>query len=426
MVVCSSPGIISRALAKAAASALGSAVRYGVHLKVHGRENVPRADPVLVVANHRRDSDGPILGYVLGRGKWENLPFFVAREDLFRRGFLRDYGERPTLVRELLGPINVGSVVWAAGARPMRRIPERSVGEVLVDVSEQLGDRPLDAVLRRSLVQRFVECSRSNKIPSVRQVLAVRYRTLLRERRGLYKLTLPCLRKLKAHHRTIIRHQLQQLTELLDRGVMLVLTPEGTVSASGECGRPRGALHALINGPQRAPAVLPVGITYDFMTSGRNTVFVNIGQPRRDLRGLSRAQTDQEVVEAICSKSTVTASQLISKLIFLRRLTGQPLSESTAVEFIASEAKRCAGHGMCVDPRLLDEVGMRRRVGECLRYCVRFGILQRVGRDYYQIVTPRNRAPARWSDPQGAIDYLNNEFDALWLLRTRTATSGPA
>ncbi|HEX5314588.1 MAG TPA: hypothetical protein VFX38_06775, partial [Gammaproteobacteria bacterium] len=58
--------------------------------------------PCLIVANHRRDADIPILGVFLGRRRGLRitgvLPHFVAREDLFAPDFLWRYWRSPWLV----------------------------------------------------------------------------------------------------------------------------------------------------------------------------------------------------------------------------------------------------------------------------------------------------------------------------------------
>src|SRR5699024_8120414 len=62
---------------------------------VTGLEHYSATPATIVVSNHRRDADGPLLGAVLLRRQGLRLqpplPHFVAREDLFEKGFLAHY-----------------------------------------------------------------------------------------------------------------------------------------------------------------------------------------------------------------------------------------------------------------------------------------------------------------------------------------------
>lgn len=116
-------------------------------------ERVPK--PCLIVANHRRDADIPVLGVFLGRARGREisgvLPHFVAREDLFEPGFLWHYWRSPWLVLpRLVSPaIPLPRILNVFKAHPIHRIPEQSLAIVLNDIRRYLGDRRLDAVLNR-------------------------------------------------------------------------------------------------------------------------------------------------------------------------------------------------------------------------------------------------------------------------------------
>lgn len=420
------PGILLRLFARALAHAFDIGIRCSYRLEVRGMDNYSRSPRTLIVANHRRDSDGPILGALLWGGNWQDLPHFVAREDLLRRGFLRDYLNGPRVLRELLSPLSLATLLLHMGTCPMRRIPERTLGEVLGDVLEQQGDLPLEAVLKRSWVHRFQELGRGQPPLHLSDVLRRQYRPLLAQTHGLRRLSLERFRELKPHHRAIIRAQLQDLVERLNGGATLILEPEGRVSVSGEYTRPRAALHTLINGPDRSPHVVPVGITYDFVTTGRPTVFANIGPQQTGLRGLSRKETDTRIAQMLCAQSTVTASQLVSRMIRTARDSSGAFTVDQLTQFVTTEANHCAARGLYVDPRLRNPDGRRARVHECLNWYLRSGPLQRWHGGHFRVTEKPSGTVCCWSDPWGAVDYLDNEFAALLRFNSRDMASEPA
>jgi hypothetical protein len=119
------------------------------HIEVPGLEHVTASPSTLVVANHRRDTDGPIVGTTVAERMLElnagRAPCFVAREDLFRRGFLRDYlTDWLESLREILGRIDLRPFLDSVHLFPIRRIRERTLGEVLEDILAIFGDLPLD------------------------------------------------------------------------------------------------------------------------------------------------------------------------------------------------------------------------------------------------------------------------------------------
>ena len=122
-------------------------------------ERIPR--PCLIVANHRRDADIPVLGVFLGRARGREisgvLPHFVAREDLFEPGFLWNYWHSPWLVLpRLVSPaIPLPRILQVFKAHPIHRIPEQSLAIVLNDVRRYLGDRRLDRVVNRFWSERL-------------------------------------------------------------------------------------------------------------------------------------------------------------------------------------------------------------------------------------------------------------------------------
>lgn len=406
-------------LVKALETVIDLALNAAFRIEARGVENFTHSPSTLVVANHRRDSDGPIICGVLLERRWLKLhgvvPNFVAREDLFRKGFLVEYFLRwPKPLRKLLSKVDLKSFLWLTKAYPMRRVPERTLGEVLDGILRIFGDLPLEEVLRRRWIQEFPRCDPSGEPPEcVSQAMSGRYRPLLRTRNGLTKLTRSRFHELKPYERATIASHLGVFVDLLEKGENVQLEPEGMVSVDGSFSPMRAGLHYLLNKPKVKTRVLPVGITYDFMIAGRTRVFVNVGPEMTDLQGLSRRVTDKRVAEAILAQLTVTASQLASRLLLAARSRGEIVTASQVLDHVALEASRCTEAGAYVDPRLLADSARSKRVYQYLEYCVKSGTLVSCGRGRYRVRNGIDRPRATWSNPEGVIDYLNNELSSL-------------
>ncbi len=392
-------------------------------IEARGLENFTHAPSTLVVANHRRDADGPVICSVLLQRRGLKLrgvvPSFVAREDLFRRGFLADYLENwPATVRLLLARLDLSAFLRFMQAFPMRRVPERTLGEVLEAVLQQFGDLPLDEVLKPSWVEAFRgQAPAGDASVGIKEALARRYRPLLRTRRGLARLTLRRFQALKPSERAAIDSQLEFFVGLLERGGNVQLEPEGVVSVDGHFSRLRAALYQLINRSRVPVRVLPVGLTYDFMMPGRPKVFVNVGPEMTDLQGISRRETDSRVAAAIAAQWTVTASHLASRLLMTARDRGASVTSDELITYVGVEARRCAAAGVIVDPLLLDLRTCRKRIRGYLAYGLRSGVIETCGVGRYcagqSLETPR----PNWTERDGAIDYLNNELSSFMRLR---------
>lgn len=404
-------------------ASIDTAMRWCCRVEVYGAEYLRYAPGALVVSNHRRDTDGPIVGGILLQRSGLRLhgvrPFFVAREDLFRRGFLLQYLEGwPRPLRRVLGALALGPVLRSIQLLPMRRIRERNLLEVLEDVLEVLGDRPLDQVLRPEGVLRL---ARHTTCPphelTVRRALQAQG-ALLYERHAFRRLNLEALRALTPFERRMIDTQLGAFVTLLEKGATVLLEPEGTISMDGSFMRPRRALHTLLNGPARPPHLLPVALSYDFMTARRARVLVRFGSPRTDLAGLERRKTDDRVKEAVLKQCMVTASQLTGRYLRDSLRGGVDTLTTTALEaYIKTIATRCQRTGVPVDPVLVDGRRRRRRVRECLLFCRRRGIVTPAGDGVWRVDGRLGGVPPSRFHADGIIGYLNNEVESIASIR---------
>lgn len=388
-------------------------------IEVRGLEHHTGAPATLVTANHRRDSDVPILTGALARRRGLRLrrpvPRFVAREDLFRRGFFAAYlSAWPTPLRAAFADVDLSPVLSALGAHPIFRPQEQNLRAVLEDVLEHLGDLPLEEVLRPEMLQRFeARAAHLRRALTVRDAFERRYRPLLLERQGLRRLRRATFAALKPYEQAVVATQLQVFVDILDRGGLLLLEPEGVLSRDGSFGRVRSGLHPLVNRPTREVRVLPVSLTYDFMTLRRPRVFLNVGPEITGLRGLSPAQTNDRVGRAIRALGTVTASQLASREMgHLQSKPGGSFTVRELADAIGEAAGRYAAAGLYVDPRLLEERRRGCRIDDYLGYLKKEGFVERF-RNRYRVRDAAARSETSLDGLRGEMTYALNELNAL-------------
>ncbi|MFP4615630.1 MAG: hypothetical protein ACLFRB_07110 [Thiohalorhabdus sp.] len=391
-------------------------IRFSVH--IDGREHCPRVGPVLVVSNHRRDSDGPLVGDLLmgvRAGRFgEGLPHFVAREDLFRKGFLREYLTGwPAWARGALGPLDLGPVLSLLHVHPMRRVFERTLGEVLGEIAEREGDLPLAGVLRPAWVGRFEGLApRPGEPQGLRAALAPRYRPLLHLPHGLRKLTRECLRHTLPWEREVVAGHLRAVQEALAQGAAVHLVPEGRVSPHGGVDRVRSGLHRLLEGGTPSPAILPLGITHDDATIARPRVFLSLGAGWVEAGGRKRKERAGAVQEAIQAQTTLTLTQVGGAHLVEAGMRGRRVTAAELEERAAAEAKGYHRVGARVDPLLLDPASRAQRVGAFLAFGRRHGLLHPEPWGGFRVGEAALGPPDPWR-PAGLVPYGANEHAAF-------------
>jgi 1-acyl-sn-glycerol-3-phosphate acyltransferase len=381
-------------------------------------ERVPT--PCLIVANHRRDADIPVLGVFLGRASGMRisgvLPHFVAREDLFEAGFLWHYWRSPWLVLpRLISPaIPLARILAVFRAHPIHRIPEQSLAIVLNDIRRYLGDRPLDSALNRHWAARLAAAG-----VDLSQPLAW---LLQRERRfaalvgggwGHRRLNRDTFREFKPVERARIAAHLAVFSQALARGEAVMVAPEGANSPDGHFQRPRAGPWRLAVGANPDLPVLPVGLAYDPSFSGRRMrVFVHAGEPFRAGDYAGRRAFDAAVARGILGATTLTGTHLAAHWI-LRAAPGAALAAGAFDTFAAELSAALSAAGLRVAP---DTGAFAERR---LKWFVRAGLVERRTGSYVR--SRRAEAVPGWDSCGALAVFLRNELASVAALAPKVA-----
>lgn len=267
------------------------------------------APGTLVVSNHRRDIDAPILASVLCRRKGlrfdQPLPFFASREDLFRQDFLSEYLHAwPRPLQRLLGRIPLGWFFNAMRVKPIRRVREFSLSEAFSELPNQQEKAQLLNARGR---HEWATGERNNpgrpgKPPN-------------RRAWGLRRLHGRARQRLQPDFRATITTQLEYFAELLDAGRLVYLAPEGANSRDGRFNRLRAGTWELVQRAAQAPPIQPLALSYDALRAGRLRTVVRVGTPLKAYPMDSRGDFDTLLKIQIRKLFPINTSHLISRFL---------------------------------------------------------------------------------------------------------------
>lgn len=367
--------------------------------------------PCLIVANHRRDADIPILGVFLGRRQGRAitgvLPHFVAREDLFEPGFLWNYWRSPWLVGpRLVAPlIPLERIMKVFKAHPIHRIPEQSLGIVLNDLRRWLGDRRVDQVLHPRWTERLRAMGADPEVPISRLLRRESaFEPLLGGGWGHRRLNRSTFRVFKQVERARIAAHLHVFSRELQRQEAVMVAPEGANSPNGFFQRPRVGPYWLARTAPPSLQVLPVGLAYDPSASIGMRVFVHAGPTFSAGCYSRRVDFDAALAASILRATTVTGTHLSAHYV-LKAKRGERLS-ADGLRALAEELDPLFREaGARVAPDIVSNPERR------LRWFARAGLLKREGGCWRR--DGSTEPEPGWGNRASLAAFLRNELASV-------------
>ena len=395
-----------------------------VRAVVRNAELIPpdfRLEPgTLVVSNHLRDCDVPVLTAALCRRRGlrilNPLPFCAAREDLFRRGFVSDLlSTWPRPITWLLGRVPLEGLFKILRVQPIRRIREFTLGETVVALrSAGFGDAdPRHLFSARG--QREL-ASVLGTLPE--RVDAIEPDALGRLRLahwGLRRLRIEALRTLDPAFRATIAGQIGRLVELISTGRVVYLAPEGVTSRSGRFGTMRAGAWQVYRRCVPPPPVLPVALSYDPLCSGRVRAVVGVGQTLPAIDAACRRDFDARLRVEILRRSAVTCSHLASRFI---AVGPREFTTRTFARWLVHAGQATRQAGLTLDP-LLTHASPVTLARKRLSWLERRSVIARARGGWRNRWSP-DVQPA-WGTPAAVVPYLHNALDDLATLDSRLA-----
>ncbi len=364
-----------------------SAPRLALRIEAHGLDLDYRAPHTIYTITHKRDPDTfaspPVI---LAHRGWRALTTdvrFIMRADAVQTGFLIRLVKRPAWLRRALRPFSVGGVLRKAGVYPIDGFHSRPAELWIRDALAAEGDMPAGALLAPETLRALAVASGSS--PEALAALPLtaltgwRYVTALQLPTGSSLFTGPGRRRAERRMIATAREQLRAAVSWLRAGGSLYMTPEGRLSPNGLLSPARAGLRLLLRDAPPDTRIQPIAIMYDFMTTGRMGMILDLAPPIEDAARWSGSQLERQLRAAWLGAARFTCTQLATAtLVMLHTRAGAGKPVTGRMDELARLTHELAvaldASGRHVDGRLLTADGARRRVRRYLRYAARHGL----------------------------------------------------
>ncbi|HEX9411902.1 MAG TPA: hypothetical protein VF916_00210, partial [Ktedonobacterales bacterium] len=307
-------------------------------VEVHGLEHDAGAPRTYLAISHKRDLDAmaPLTPILLHRG-WRALAHdlhFAMRSDGFTPGFLARMVGRPRWLAHLLRPLSVGKVLRALGIHPIQDLRLRPGEEWIRDVLREEGDPPAGDVLTTEFLAQVAASAHEPRTRLERsrlsELLRWRYQAALQPYMGA-EILVPGARR-RADQRTLAlaKGYLSELAEWLWQDGSVYSSPEGRLSPDGRLSPITSGFHRVLRAAPPETQVAPIFVMYDFITTARPRIFVDLAPAIPHAPELPRAALDERLHQAWLGSARFTCTQLATG--FLVRASRQSAAPFTLAE----------------------------------------------------------------------------------------------
>jgi hypothetical protein len=399
----SAPGATLGRAALAGLFAVAPRVVYSV--EVNGFEQDPRTTPTYYAIQHKRDLDpmAPLPALIAYCG-WRALAGdlrFAMRADAFTPGFLSRIVMRPRWLAAVVRPLSVGALLRWLAVYPLESPRLRPAELWIRDAVALAGELPAGQVVAPWQLQALAQATGQPFERLVAQPLSTllswRYQAALQGFCGADVLNEPWRHTIRRRVVADVYDELATLSAWLREGGSLFGAPEGQLSPDGRLSPISAGFHRLVrHGPDRL-TVVPIVISYDFMTARRPCMFVDVGHPIETGAAGSPTELDAGLRLAWLRAGRFTTTQLASG-------------------FLVEQAARLHASGRHVDTRLL-RLGRPERLARAyLGYARRRGLVQPDGAGRYVPSVGDlsiSVAPREVGYHQQPLSYAYNELGEL-------------
>jgi hypothetical protein len=424
------------------ASAFWIAVNVFHRVEVRGLQNDTGMRPTYFAMCHRRDLDPMVeIPIVLGHRGWRALAGdvrFAMRSDAFSQGFLARIVLRPRWFARFVRLIPLTAILRGLGVFPLENVHMRPAEVWIRDALAVVGDVGIEDALTPAFLQQVVKYpvehggyskySRQAHRQPLSHLLAWRYQQSLQGWQGVDIFREPLRSQMKRFVMAETRQELTTIARYVHDGGSLWGAPEGGISSDGYIGAVTASAHRFIRDCPPALCIVPISISYDFMTTRRAGIFVNVAPVIEHAPLLTQQVLDEQLRNAWRQHLYFTCTQLASGFLVQASRTGLlQFTLDDITRSVEQQTNMLAQAGRLVDTQLLHPRTARKLVTGYLRYVERHHFVKRVGRTSW-IPTIGNLTievrPGEHGYEQNPLAYAWNELQEL--LSATTSSAGRA
>lgn len=407
------------------ATAFWIATRLSFRVEIHGLEHDKGLPSTYFGMAHKRDLDPIVLiPSIMSHRGWRGLSgdvHFALRGDGFSPGYLARIVIEPRWISRLLRLLSLGSVLrWlrAQPAESLIRPAEEWVRELLHVNGDACAGDVLAPMILYELAETTGESCQQVAAHHLSHLLSWRYHAVLQHFYGSEILLSPVRRPIERRLVARIKQQLADLSAWLQTGGSLLGSPEGQLSPDGKLKPINSALHRIMHAAPADTRVIPIYLTYDYMTTRRRiSIFINIAPAVEHASALATENFDAQLRSAWLRSAHFTCTQLASG--FLMEVSRAPIRSFTRDELASTihrQAVTLSEAGRHVDHRLLYPRQARKLATGFLAYAERHALALRTGPDTWtpspKEVTIKVR-PMEVAYDQAPLLYSWNELQEL-------------
>jgi hypothetical protein len=212
----------------------------------------------------------------------------------------------------------------------------------------------------------------------------------------------------------MVNKQLSVFAHVLDEGGTCLMAPEGNLWPDGRFWPVKSGLYRLLSMTKADARILPVNITYDFMTQGRMPSYITLGDEILGARELPKVKLETLVQRRLVGLGPVTMGQLGSDYILKTLHDGKErFQKQELTEHLFSYMVKVKRAGLRLEDRLANRPSFQARLDHFLQYCADRLILTKSSLDTY-VIQRENVLGRTGSDYwQNPVQYSYNELRSL-------------
>jgi hypothetical protein len=350
--------------------------RAAFHVQMLGFKEVPwRAGPLLI-STHRSESDVPVVvsSLCVASGLWRerrHKTHYAARDDLFEPGFFAAFPRRlPRAARRALYPLSIARGLPLVGVHPVSSANGLRLGQVLRRLPSHT---PLAPILPSDAMDALRARADAHHIAppaTPREALRGDFADILWRAYTSRDLSDPAFAPVWRQQAGRATTDFRRLVELLRARQPILLFPEGRPSASGAIGPLEAGLAALVR-RGRPEVLLPIGLAYDPLTTGRTRALVALGRPF----GTPAEDLEGAVLRALRGVTPLTCGQVLAERLLEAASAGRtPLLRAELHHALETALRAAREQERHVDPAL--EAGrVAARLEDALRALAQGGLV---------------------------------------------------